>query len=227
MDSAALSTSKTEKRRPSGLSLNSGKRNISPPLPSPINNNGLVSAPGAEADIDSSAYQQCRPAPPSPHQVEVSLIEWDDEDDTKSRLTRMKKSITDLRAAGRFRSDSTTPMPSPAAAGKQLSEPIKPDIAPQRPDSGRLSQHLTKLNNKPSLKVNRKRGWSNMSSLSDRSTRVGTPLSLASTAALSPRSNSPHFNKKICLGSQHRTSDKGANVNVTRMRDWMTKVFRC
>lgn len=212
MDVRALSFSETRKAKPSGLPVSSGVRNISPPMPSPVGNNGLFGPPLSLTGNSDALYQHCRPAPLTPEATkEVSEFDWDDEDDGKSRITRMKKSFTDLKSVGR-----THPRGHAKVSPGVPSPPIAPSVA--------------KLSKRPSTKVIRKRGWSHTSTISDKSTKVGTPSSTASSATVTalPRASSPHLTKKKRFSiATKRKSRPADTVGTTRFRRWMSRMFKC
>ncbi len=233
MDINLLSSRSTRKVKPSNIALGAGTRNISPPMPSPVTNNGLF-GPSLAGAADSS-YQECRVAPLTPDAMqEVSCIEWDD--DEKSRLTRMKKSFTDLRSAGRTKT-STSP-PSQARV-KQISKPMDHHVTSTSPkledvmlprQSTTSSASAAKLTKKPSIKVVRDRGWSHNSAVSDRSstTKTGTPSSTYTTTAL-PRAESPHLTKRkrFSIAATSKKSGKGRKVSLSRVKRWVGRMFGC
>jgi hypothetical protein len=211
MDIRALSFSKTRTATPSSLPVSSGIRNISPPIPSPVGNNGLFGPPLPLTGNSDALYQQCRPAPLTPELTkEVSEFDWDDEDGGKSRIMRMKKSFTDLKSAGR-----TYPRGNAKVSPGVPSPPVAPSVA--------------KLSKRPSTKIIRKRGWSHASTISDKSTKVGTPSSTASSTTVTalPRASSPHLTKKKRFSiATKRKSRPADTVGTTRFRRWMSRMFK-
>ena len=233
MDVNSLSSRSIRNVKPANVALHAGTRNISHPAPSPVANNGFFGPP-LPGTTDSS-YQECRVAPLTPDAMqEISCIEWDD--DEKSRLTRMKKSFTDLRTAGRTKT-ATCPPSQPQV--KQITRPVNhnvastsstlEDVTPPR-QRAKSSTSAAKLTKKPSIKVVRDCGWSHNSAVSDRSstTKVGTPSSTSTTTAL-PRAESPHLTKRkrFSLAGTSRKSGKGKKVGMSKFRRWMGRVFGC
>lgn len=277
MEITTLSTHKPRKAKATNLPLMSGHRNISPPIPSPVNANTLFGPPLSTVSANDSSYQQCRPPPRTPDETqEVSCIEWDDDEESKSRLTRMKKSFTDLRAAGKNKHEQTHPSrvsngtskvsTSPSSQGgmRQISAPFPTsnhsssnattatiatittfDIT-SPPRHQQHTSHIptptpsAKLSKKPSIKVTRKRGWSQTSSLSPGRTKENmkecvpsTPNSISSastTTTALPRAESPHLLKNARRRfSVAGTRKKGRVVGARRgrMSRWFGKLFGC
>ena len=231
MDINHLSSRSKRQGKPSNITLSGGSRNISPPMPSPVSTNGLFGPPLAR--VGDASYQECRPPPHTPDVMhEVSCIEWDDDEET--RLTRMKKSFTDLRAAGR-KNPSSPPQPPM----KQISAPVIQPIddishsskmtSPSPPTIPPIAA-VAKLTKKPSVKIIRKRGWSHNSALSDKSsnTKVGTPSSTSTATAL-PRAESPHLTKRkrFSIAATSKRSAKGKKVSMRSFKRWMGRLFGC
>lgn len=233
MDINLLSSRSNRQVKPSNMALVAATRNISPPMASPVANNGFFGPP-LPGTADSS-YQECRAAPLTPDAMqEVSCIEWDD--DEKSRLTRMKKSFTDLRTAGRTKT-GTSPPSQPQS--KQISKPVSHNLTSTSPNLESVTQprqrtkssaSAAKLTKKPSIKVVRDRGWSHNSAVSDRSstTKIGTPSSTSTTTAL-PRAESPHLTKRkrFSAAATSRKSGTGKRVSMTKFRRWMGRMVGC
>ena len=116
---------KEPRKKPTAIITTAGYRNISPPMPSPVMTGTLFDDPSSNS---TSTYRPRRRAPTAPLPTsEVSGFDWDD-DDQKPRLTRMKKSFTNLAVANRSRSDVSVPK---AATNKKTSkdfqrQPISP-----------------------------------------------------------------------------------------------------
>ncbi len=220
MDGNLLSYRSSRKVKPANIALGTGTRNISPPLRSPVTNNGLFGQPLAATT--ECSYQDCRIAPLTPDAMqEVSCIEWDD--DEKSRLTRMKKSFTDLRTAGRTRTSAST-----SHTTNGISPPLKQTTPPRLPTAS--SAPAAKLTKKPSIKEARRSGWSQNSAVSDGSTtKLGTSSSTSTTTTAPPRASSPHLmkRKRFSLATTSKKSRKGKKISMSRMKRWMGRLFGC
>jgi hypothetical protein len=142
-----------KKRKPSHVFVSaSGSRNISSPMPSPIYSSGgspLLRSTTNDSLVEPT-YTPFRPAPlPTPPSTmtsqmpvqEFSHIDWDD-DETPSKLARVKKSIGDLRTAT-LRNKATHSDAAPSMPDKHLHrdcpakdeklEPVPQVVGVQRP----------------------------------------------------------------------------------------------
>lgn len=247
VDNVSCSSEKLRnKASPSALTLNPRQRNISPPLPSPVNQTPFAtSGPPSSA----SAYQYCRPAPRTPEENhEVSCIDWDD-DEGPSRLTRVKKSITDLRNASRVKASSSaidrpklsisptrTPKPSmqetfrPAFVQRVATHPHHPVPTP----SAKLS--------KPQIlktKTSRSRAGSHASTISTASAVTGrctpakpsTPLSVRTASMTTTALPSPSDVSRPTPKQKRRFSISGRNpgrkFGMGRLRRLFAKILAC
>ena len=229
-----LSKLSGRKGKPTNIALSAGPRNISPPLPSPVNNNGLFGPPLAASGATESSYQQCRPAPCTPDETqEVSCMDWDDGEST-SRLTRMKKSFTDLKKAGQHPKTSSASPPSRPPLQQLPSSHQSNDTTSSPPQATTPQRQIhtipaARLSKKPSLKAPRKRGWSQNSTFSEKSTKVGTPLTTDTrTPTALRRAESPHLisPKKRRFSTASRRG-RGAKMGASRFRKFMSRLFGC
>jgi len=201
-------------------------RDVSPLTPGPIHSDDRLGVPLTrsitdDSDVDPS-YRPFRPVPnvPAPSQ-EISYVEWDD-DDEESRLTRMKKSFTDLRTAAKLRADGAT-----WKRGQKKAEVVVPErihnpagLPPDqvdRPGSDSTtscsirSMNPTKLTYSASMNSSRR--------------ATGEEGSLAANSLMSS-SSAPH-SPPAAVRQRMSRKNKSIMSNVRTLGSWVKRLLQC